>query len=474
MSIKFNTSRARKLSEHKLNREGDIWYWMSRDQRVQDNWALIFAVKLAQQESRNVGIVFCMQTEFLRAGNRQFQFMSEGLAELVEECENLQIPFKLLDGSPEDVLPGFINQEKVAALVTDFSPLRIKKQWLNSVLDKVSCPVFEVDAHNIIPTWAVSDKCEFAAYTIRPKIHKLLPEYLTDFPKISKQDQQGFFKKYHYTGVFEKLAKQGESEQFYVKTFTGGSLEGNKILKKFLTSRLSQYDERNDPNALVSSDLSPYLHFGQISPQRAAWELYKDNSEYINKDKHPLEASFLEELIVRRELSDNFCYYNSDYDNFNGFHSWAQTTLNEHRDDKRSYVYSCVELEEAKTHDPLWNAAQHEMVITGKMHGYLRMYWAKKILEWTESPEQALEFGIKLNDRYELDGRDPNGYVGIAWSVGGVHDRAWNERPVFGKIRFMSYDGCKRKFDVDEYISRIDGLRKQVGLATELDDATLL
>ncbi len=162
----------------------------------------------------------------------------------------------------------------------------------------------------------------------------------------------------------------------------------------------------------------------------------------------------MEELIVRRELSDNFCFYNSDYDQFSGFPEWAQKTLNEHRGDKREFIYSLEQFEHGKTHDDLWNAAQLQMVLTGKMHGYMRMYWAKKILEWTGSPEDALEIAIHLNDKYELDGRDTNGYVGVAWSIGGVHDRAWQERPVFGKIRYMSYAGCKRKFDVSTFIEK--------------------
>jgi len=168
--------------------------------------------------------------------------------------------------------------------------------------------------------------------------------------------------------------------------------------------------------------------------------------------------AFLEELIVRRELSDNYCFYNTHYDMFEGFPPWAQKTLNDHRKDHRPYRYSLSELEEAKTHDDLWNAAQMEMVKRGKMHGYLRMYWAKKILEWTASPEEALHVAIYLNDRYELDGRDTNGYTGIAWSIGGVHDRAWNEREVFGKIRYMSYNGCKSKFNVKSYVERITTL----------------
>ena len=203
------------------------------------------------------------------------------------------------------------------------------------------------------------------------------------------------------------------------------------------------------------SDLSPYLHFGQIAPQRVAREIQQADA--------PPEAkqAFLEELIVRRELSDNFCWYNPDYDKFSGFPEWAQKTLDQHRDDRREYLYSLEEFEQGRTHDALWNAAQLEMVLRGKMHGYLRMYWAKKILEWTASPEEALEIAIYLNDRYELDGRDPNGYVGVAWSIGGVHDRAWGERPVFGKIRYMNLSGCQRKFKVDQYIAWVGELHRQ-------------
>ena len=194
--------------------------------------------------------------------------------------------------------------------------------------------------------------------------------------------------------------------------------------------------------------MSPYLHFGQISAQRVALDVkaFQGNKES--------EAAFLEELIIRRELSDNFCLYNSNYDSFEGFPNWAKETLNKHRKDKRDFIYTKEEFELAATHEYLWNAAQTELVITGKMHGYMRMYWAKKILEWTKSPEEALSIAVYLNDKYELDGRDPNGYVGCAWSIGGVHDRAWTERNVIGKIRYMNLNGAKRKFDVEEYVMK--------------------
>jgi deoxyribodipyrimidine photo-lyase len=227
-----------------------------------------------------------------------------------------------------------------------------------------------------------------------------------------------------------------------------GEIEAKKRLGVLLTNLKDYHLRRNNPTLNALSHLSPYFHFGHISPQRVAIEI--TNSSLPKEDKE----TFLEEMIIRRELADNFCEYERNYDFFEGFHSWAQKTLNEHRFDERDYVYSPQQFEEAETHDPLWNAAQFQMSSTGKMHGYMRMYWAKKILEWSSSPEEALQIAIDLNDKYELDGRDPSGYTGIAWSIGGIHDRAWFERPVYGKIRYMNYNGCKSKFDVKKYINR--------------------
>jgi deoxyribodipyrimidine photo-lyase len=233
-----------------------------------------------------------------------------------------------------------------------------------------------------------------------------------------------------------------------------GESAAHRALAGFLDQRLEGYaTDRNDPNRNGQSGLSPYLHFGHLAPQRVALAVAAGGTP-DDRD------AFLEELIIRRELSDNFCWYNNRYDQVEGFPDWARKTLDRHRADPREYRYSRGALERGETHDRLWNAAQKEMVLTGKMHGYLRMYWAKKILEWSGSPEEALAAAIFLNDRYELDGRDPNGYAGIAWSIGGVHDRPWGERPVFGMVRYMNYNGCARKFDVPGYIGRIAALEQ--------------
>ena len=232
-----------------------------------------------------------------------------------------------------------------------------------------------------------------------------------------------------------------------------GERTGLNCLANFLAERLPRYHlSQNDPASDGQSRLSPFLHFGQLSPQRVALAVSR-------ADAPPAAVeAFLEQLIIRRELADNFCYHNPFYDGFEGFPAWARQTLDKHRSDPRPYCYSRDELAAARTHDPLWNAAQWEMVVAGTMHGYLRMYWAKKILEWSATPEEALACAIYLNDHYQLDGRDANGYTGIAWSMGGVHDRPWGERPIFGLVRTMTAAGCARKFDLAAYYARVAAL----------------
>jgi len=444
----MNMDRVRALKDGS-KREGKVVYWMSRDQRVEDNWALLYAQELALQMKAPLAVIFCLVPQFLNATLRQFAFMLRGLEQVEKSLKDLKISFSLLKGWPQKEIPKFVTENKVTMLVTDFDPLRIKRQWKGEVAHELDIPLYEVDTRNIVPCWVASPKQEYGAYTLRPKIHRYLTDFLEKFSKVRTHPFAwgGEVKKTDWKRAIDSLEVNRDVTE--VDWLDPGERAAHKTLDDFLNNKLPEYSlKRNDPTENGVSHLSPYLHFGQISAQRVALEVKKQRVKSEHTD------SFLEELIVRRELSDNYCFYNDKYDQFGGFHPWAQKTLNEHRGDKREYLYSSEEFEEAKTHDDLWNAAQMEMVHRGKMHGYLRMYWAKKILEWTESPERALEIAIYLNDKYELDGRDSNGYAGIAWSVGGVHDRAWNERPVFGKIRYMSYNGCKRKFDIQKYIQK--------------------
>jgi deoxyribodipyrimidine photo-lyase len=428
--------------------KGPVLYWMSRDQRTRDNWALLFAQEQARQAKAPLQVVFCLVPEFLGANRRHYDFMLQGLREVERALAEKAIPFRLLPGPPQEVLPRYIQQIRAGCLVADFDPLQVKRWWKSRVAEKIEIPFFEVDAHNIVPCWTASSKQEYGAYTLRPKLQRLLPEFLEDFPSLKKhphQPPEGTGES-DWTAALKRLPQPSELPPVAIGS---GEKAAAKALRRFIESGLASYArDRNDPLKDGQSNLSPYLHFGQIAAQRVAWE--------VQRAAAPAEAkkAFLEELIVRRELSDNFCFYNPRYDRVEGFPDWAKKTLDQHRRDPRDFLYTPDQLERGATHDELWNAAQREMVATGKMHGYLRMYWAKKILEWSASPEEALERAIALNDRYELDGRDPNGYTGIAWSIGGVHDRPWGERKVFGKIRYMSYNGCKGKFDVKAYITK--------------------
>jgi deoxyribodipyrimidine photo-lyase len=235
-----------------------------------------------------------------------------------------------------------------------------------------------------------------------------------------------------------------------------GTRAGLATLALFVTTKLGIYhDKRNQPQIDACSNMSPYFHFGQVAPQRAA--LCALN--YKAQRKESVDG-FFEESVVRRELADNFCLHQPKYDSVEGFSQWARDSLELHASDPREYIYTEQQFEEGRTHDELWNAAQLEMVHAGKMHGFMRMYWAKKILEWTPTPATALAIALKLNDKYELDGRDPNGFVGCAWAIGGIHDMGWAERTVFGKVRFMNYNGCKRKFDIGAYVARVRALVK--------------
>lgn len=446
----MNPLRLQLLKEG-IAKKGPIVYWMQRDQRVNDNWALIHAQNLALENYVPLVVVFNLVPDFLEATIRQYGFMINGLQEVESKLQELNIPFYLTFGKPEETIPGFIFETDASILVSDFNPLKIIRNWKKSIADKIEIPFYEIDTHNIVPCLIASQKVEFGAYTIRPKINRLLPEFLDSFTNVVKMKKCALNKPtINWNEVRKSLKvnfKVGE-----VNWLKPGEDVALQALRIFLEEKLPVYNEkRNDPNESAVSNLSPYLHYGQISAQRIALEA----QPFIT---HPeSQKAFLEELIVRRELSDNFCYYNKDYDSFKGFPAWAKATLTAHRKDKREYLYSIKEFEQTKTHDELWNAAQTEMTTTGKMHGYMRMYWAKKILEWSKSPEEALQTAIFLNDKYELDGRDPNGYTGAAWSIGGVHDRAWTERPVFGKIRYMNFNGCKRKFDVASYIKNFTG-----------------
>lgn len=470
-------------------RPGPVLYWMNRDQRAEDNWALVFAVSEARRQGQPLLVVFCLQHAFLGATPRHYAFMLAGIAETARSLERQGILFLLTQGDPVERIPDLARQLTAGLVVCDFSPLRLPRTWRDTVAPACAesgIAVAEVDAHNIIPVWQASRKQAFAARTLRPYIHRLLPHYLTDFPpairpgdltafSASQLDQIAGFGPLGLAAADAATEFAPQADPFLP---TGGYAAAAARLDDFLANELSHYSLRNDPNQPVTSQLSPYLHFGQISAQRVALQTLANEpaalrpAELVLGTALPIAprtsaaAEFLEELIVRRELADNYCLYNLDYDRFAGFPDWARKTLDQHRSDPRPYRYSEEQLELGQTHDELWNAAQRDLCLTGSMPGYLRMYWAKKLLEWTPDPESAQQLAVAFNDGYALDGRDPNGYTGIAWSIGGVHDRPWGERPIFGMVRFMSYAGSKRKFSIPDYVRSV---QRKVALSTGQD-----
>jgi len=442
--------RQRPLNDRE-RQPGPVVCWISRDLRAEDHWDLALAQQDALEHKQPLLVVFCLQSAYLGALPRAFSFMLTGLSETKASLAEKNLPLMILEGPPQDMLPDFCRLASAGVVYCDFSPLRLARAWRSQLAEKLSIPLIEVDAHNVIPCWLASDHQEYGAYTFRPKVSRLLDRFLIAPPallshpfSLDSQTRLDLLR----LDKREKLPLAPDSSNAQPQP---GSRAAKAALQSFIRERLALFDRRNDPNERAASGLSPWLHFGQLAPLRAALDVRGPSAQ---------QAAFLEELIVRRELSDNFCYYNPAYDQFAGFPSWAQATLLRHRGDLRPHLYSLDQLEAAQTADPLWNAAQRELSASGQMPGYLRMYWCKKILEWTPDPETAQAHAIFLNDRYFLDGRDPNGYAGIAWSIGGVHDRAWGERPVFGKVRQMTLAGCRRKFDVDRYIQSVDAAER--------------
>jgi deoxyribodipyrimidine photo-lyase len=316
--------------------------------------------------------------------------------------------------------------------------------------------VIEVESDVIVPVEVASGKEEYAARTIRNKIHSHLGYFLVPLEEsVPQRDSLGLeFEGPDPIDVDSILDRLRIGRSVGRATgFVGGTERAKELLAEFIREKLIRYaDGRNEPSAGCVSHMSPYLHFGQISPLYIALQVNKAKSV-----KRENKEAYLEELIVRRELSTNFCHNNPLYDSFDNLPDWAKKTLKKHAKDKRQYEYNMNIFEHSQTHDPYWNAAQKEMVITGKMHNYMRMYWGKKIIEWVKDPAEAFRIALYLNNKYELDGRDPNSYTGVAWCFG-KHDRPWSERPIFGTVRYMNEAGLERKFDMQAYVRKIEGL----------------
>jgi deoxyribodipyrimidine photo-lyase len=443
------------LNDRPLQKGRFVLYWMQASQRAEYNHALEYAVRQANEQKLPVTTLFVLTDGFPEANLRHYAFMLEGLKELEARLEERGLSFLVLRGSPEKEVVKVSRQASM--VVTDCGYLRIQRAWRQKVAENASCPVVQVETDVVVPVEEACPKEAYSAAVLRPKINSQLGKYLVPLSEtpvknaLRNQDFAGLDLKKPIPNILSSLSIDRAVKP--VGHFRGGSSQAKRLLADFIAHKLKDYGElRSDPSLDCVSHMSPYLHFGQISPLHIALQVHEEG-----RVSAKTREAYLEELIVRRELAMNFVHYNPAYDSFQAIPDWAKRTLKAHQRDKREYIYSQDGLEEAKTHDPYWNAAQREMVVTGKMHNYMRMYWGKKILEWCASPDEAFRIAVYLNNKYELDGRDPNSFTGVAWCFG-KHDRPWGERKVFGQVRYLNDAGLRRKFKIDDYVKKIGSL----------------
>ncbi len=459
----MNINRITRLKEGQPNKQKKyVLYWMQQSQRVFYNHALEHAISLANEFKLPLLIYFGLTSHYPDANLRHYHFMLEGLLEVKTELAKKEIGFVFKLQSPEEGIQAFLKDAQ--ALIMDTGYLRHQLIWRQRVYANAThlypdLFIDIVDTDLIVPVAVASQKAEYGAYTLRPKLMRLYQEFM-DFKSLSKVNipWQLTMKSDDDLSDLTSLEKKLNLDESVLpsKQYHGGYKEAKQHLYDFLKDVANVYPLSNDPGFDRTSKLSMYLHFGQISALEIVDEM---NFAMINRtlSQEAYEA-FFEQLLVRRELAFNYVTYHHGYDQFESMtEPWAYQSLRVHNQDYRTYLYTVKEMESYQTHDPYFNAAMKEMVISGYMHNYMRMYWAKKIIEWTQSHKQAYETILYLNNRYFLDGRDPNSYAGVAWCFG-KHDRAWTERPIFGKLRYMNDKGLERKFDMDSYIKRINDL----------------
>ena len=430
-----------------------VVYWMQRAQRALGNPALDVAVEAANALRQPVVIFFAPVPFHPHANPRHYAFLAQGIPDTAERARRRGIGYALRR-YPEHSLLKFCAEVKASLVIGDENPLREPNHWRELAAKKLTVPLWTVDADMLVPS-KLLEKEQYAARIIRPRLQARLKEFLArplnPRTKIEWEKPRGLRVllddgSFDITEDWKGLDRSVQP----VDSFRGGTSEALKLLHEFVTHKLAHYPERHGkPEVDGTSRLSPYLHFGHIGPHTVAMAVEHSKAPRAAKD------DFLDQLITWRELSINFVHFNPLYDSIESAPDWAHRTLGEHARDPRPVTYSRQQLERGETHDELWNAAQRQMLHAGWMHNYMRMYWAKKILEWSPSPAVAYQTAVYLNDKYFLDGRDPNGYAGIAWSVAGKFDRPWFDRPIFGTIRYMSGNAARKKFDANKYIQQM-------------------
>ena len=450
--------RVRHLNDEGVRNGDYVLYWMQQAQRTEHNHALEYAVQNANELGQPLLVVFGLMDDYPSANARHYAFMLEGLRDVQESLKGRGIKFVVRKGAPDKVALRL--GENASMIVSEGAYLRPERSWRQRVAEQTGRRVVRVESNVVVPIELASDKREVAARTLRPKIRRHLDEYLVELlPTETEKDSldlgvEDGIDLSDIDAVLEGMNIDKSVEPLSY-LYTGGLTAAKERLEEFIEKKLDGYaGHRNQPQTDHVSHMSKYLHFGHISPVYVALRIQEASAPREDVD------AYLEELIVRRELTINFCFYTPDYDSFSCIPDWAKRTLKEHREDEREHLYTREELEGARTHDPYWNAAMTEAVRTGYVHNHMRMYWGKKILEWSPSPEEAHETTMYLMDKYVLDGRDANTYANIAW-VYGQHDRGFAERPVFGKVRYMSAGGLERKTNPKEYVQKVERLSEE-------------
>jgi deoxyribodipyrimidine photo-lyase len=454
----IHEERIRKLNKKEMRRGAYVLYWMQASQRADWNHALEYAVRAGNERSEPVLAVFGLTSHFPEANRRHYAFMLQGLRDASRALEAMGICLAVVSGDPDRAAVRL--GRRASLVVADRGYLRIQKAWREKAATELPCALIEVETDAIVPVETASCKEEYSAKTLRSKIHRVLDHFLVPLRMTKpKRDSLGLaIEGIDLSDPDAALSRLGiEADVRPVTAFRGGAAKAEELLATFIEEKLARYHESSrDPAQECISYLSPYLHFGQISPLKIALEVRS-----AARCPNPARQAVLEQLIVRRELSLNFVRFNPHYDTYEALPAWARRTLEEHGGDRKEIVYTLRELETASTHDRYWNAAMKEMIFGGTMHNTMRMYWGKKILEWSPGPEEAFRRALFLNNKYFLDGRDPNSFAGVAWCFG-KHDQAWAERKIFGKVRYMNAAGLERKYEIEEYVSRIKKLESAV------------
>ena len=442
-----------------------VVYWMQRAQRALDNPALDVAVEAANILRQPVVIFFAPVPFYPHANLRHYAFLAQGIPDTAERARKRGIGF-VLRTYPEHSLLRFCDEVRASLVLGDENPLREPRRWREQAAKKLKVPLWTVDADVIVPS-RLLEKEQYAARIIRPRLQQRLEQFLS---LAGNPDAKVEWQK---PAWLHALPDDGSIDLFSnwaglarwprpVESFRGGTREALRLLDEFVRHKLATYPENHGkPEIDGTSRLSPYLHFGHIGPHTVMHAVRKSKAPQTAKD------DYINELLTWRELAINFVLFNPLYDSLESAPDWAHKTLAAHASDPRPVLYTREQLELAQTHDELWNAAQLQMLHAGWMHNYMRMYWAKKILEWSPSPAVAYQTALYLNDKYFLDGRDPDGYAGVAWAIGGKFDRPWFERPIFGTIRWMSGDAARKKFDAEKYIAQIKTLAGTSALAQQ-------